>query len=600
METVDLECDVLVVGGGMGGVAAALAACRAGQSVCLTEENPWLGGQCTSQGVSALDEHPYIETFGGTASYYDLRERIRSHYRDCYELSAKGLAAPFLNPGDGWVSRLCFEPRVGLAVLVEMLLPYVASRRLRIFYGARARSATLAGDRIVAVTADQPTHARTLAFHPAYVLDATELGDLLPLLGIPYFCGAEARAQTGEPDARSDGPAPGLAQAFTLPFVVDFRPGEDHTIPRPADYERNRVEQPYTLTLRYDGRDLTYRVFEPAPGLPGPFWTYRRILAADNFVPGQVPGDLAMINWPGNDFRGGSLLDCPPAEREPLLQRARDLSLGFLYWLQTEVPRDDGRGRGYPELRLRPDVLGTVDGLSQHPYVRESRRIQAWRTVRQQDVLASLQPGPRAAPFTDSVGLGFYPVDIHPLPGDVAATGPTRPFQIPLGALVPRDLTNLVAACKNIGTTHMTNGCYRLHPVEWNIGEAAGTLAAWCLGQTTTPAAVLSDPDRLRAFQVHLLQEGVPLYWYVDLPAGHPSWGATQILALSGVWPGQAGNLRFGPDEVATPGEVRDALAAASLGPGELGLGTETRARGQVALTVAERRFGMRQAGQNE
>ncbi|MGG2474547.1 FAD-dependent oxidoreductase, partial [Rhizobium sp. BR5] len=34
---------------------------------------------------------------------------------------------------------------------------------------------------------------------------------------------------------------------------------------------------------------------------------------------------------------------------------------------------------------------------------------------------------------------------------------------------------------KNIGTTHITNGCYRLHPVEWNIGEVAGMLAAYCL-----------------------------------------------------------------------------------------------------------------------
>ena len=77
----DVACDVLVVGGGTGGVAASLAAARAGRSVCLLEETDWIGGQLTAQGVAALDEHEHIETFGGTRAYYALREGIRDHYR---------------------------------------------------------------------------------------------------------------------------------------------------------------------------------------------------------------------------------------------------------------------------------------------------------------------------------------------------------------------------------------------------------------------------------------------------------------------------------------------------------------------------------------
>ena len=94
-------------------------------------------------------------------------------------------------------------------------------------------------------------------------------------------------------------------------------------------------------------------------------------------------------------------------------------------------------------------------------------------------------PNPRAALFSDSVGVGWYAIDIHGQATDVVYTAPTKPFQIPLGALVSRHLDNLLAACKNIGTTHITNGCYRLHPVEWNIGEAAGALAAFCFGSAT-------------------------------------------------------------------------------------------------------------------
>jgi NADPH-dependent 2,4-dienoyl-CoA reductase/sulfur reductase-like enzyme len=77
----EIDCQVLVAGGGMGAVAAALAASRRGCRTCLLEETDWLGGQLTAQGVSALDEHEHIESVGGTASYYALREALRDHYR---------------------------------------------------------------------------------------------------------------------------------------------------------------------------------------------------------------------------------------------------------------------------------------------------------------------------------------------------------------------------------------------------------------------------------------------------------------------------------------------------------------------------------------
>jgi glycine/D-amino acid oxidase-like deaminating enzyme len=104
----DMPCEVLIAGGGTGGVAAALAAARRGRKVALVEETDWLGGQMTSQGVSALDEHEHIESFGGTASYCALRSAIRQHYGQ-------------RNPGSCWVTRLAFEPRVAVAVIERML-----------------------------------------------------------------------------------------------------------------------------------------------------------------------------------------------------------------------------------------------------------------------------------------------------------------------------------------------------------------------------------------------------------------------------------------------------------------------------------------------
>ena len=53
----DVRCDVLIVGGSLGGVAAAIQAGEMGASVILIEESSWIGGQLTSQGVCTPDEN---------------------------------------------------------------------------------------------------------------------------------------------------------------------------------------------------------------------------------------------------------------------------------------------------------------------------------------------------------------------------------------------------------------------------------------------------------------------------------------------------------------------------------------------------------------
>jgi NADPH-dependent 2,4-dienoyl-CoA reductase/sulfur reductase-like enzyme len=52
----EVQCDILVVGGGVAGVAAGYEALKAGRSVCQTGITDWLGGQVSSEGTSALDE----------------------------------------------------------------------------------------------------------------------------------------------------------------------------------------------------------------------------------------------------------------------------------------------------------------------------------------------------------------------------------------------------------------------------------------------------------------------------------------------------------------------------------------------------------------
>jgi hypothetical protein len=525
-----MHTDVLVVGGGLGGVAAALAALRAGRSVVLTEEFDWLGGQLTSQAVPP-DEHTWVEQFGVTASYRALRDGIRDYYRRHYPLTAASRAADHFNPGAGYVSKLCHEPRVAVAVLDAMLAPYRASRRLVVLQPYRPVAAETDGDRVSSVTVQHRDTGEQVTLTAPYVLDATEAGELLPLTGTEYVTGFEAQAETGEPSAPPQA-QPLNMQAVSFCFAVDHVDG-DHVGDKPANYAFWRNYQPSFWGDRLlswtapNPRTLqsSQRTFTPNPdddplavvadqrrsGGDMNLWTFRRIAARRHFVPGAYDSDICLVNWPMIDYFEGSVIDVPDAAKH--LAAARELSQSVFYWLQTEAPRSDGDA-GFPGLRLRGDLLGSADGLAQAPYLRESRRIKAEYTIVEQDLSVAVRGDRGAVEYDDSVGIGMYRIDLHPSTGgdnyiDVASS----PFRIPLGALIPQRVENLLPANKNLGTTHITNGCYRLHPVEWNVGEAAGALAAFCLDRGTDPRAVRATPALLGEFQDRLVAQGIELGW---------------------------------------------------------------------------------------
>ena len=525
----ELAADLVVVGGGFGGCAAALAAGRRGLRVIMTEETDWIGGQLTAQAVP-LDENAWVERAGGTRSYQALRQRIRDYYVRNFPLTPEARADARLNPGNGTVSRLCHEPRVGLAALEELLAPLVASQRVRLLLRHQVVDASVIGDRVDAVRVRSAETGHDLVLRAPFFVDATELGDLLPLTGTEFVTGAESRRVTGENHAPADA-QPENHQSFTCCFAMDYLHGEDHTTGRPRDYAFWRDHVP-ALTPAWPGKLLSLVYSQPRtlkpfdmgfdPREATGLFRYRRLIDRTNFLPGTYEGDITLVNWPQNDYMLGNLAGVPADEAAHHIDRAKQLSLSVLYWLQTECPRPDG-GAGWKGLRLRPDVVGTGDGLSKYPYVRESRRILAEFTVVEQHVSTEARmamagvtrpDAVSAEAFADSVGIGSYAIDLHPSSGgDNYIDFDARPFQIPLGALLPQRVENLLPACKNIGTTHITNGCYRLHPVEWNIGESAGLLAAYCAAGKHAPRAVRHSSGLLENFQSELVKEGVQLAW---------------------------------------------------------------------------------------
>ncbi len=532
----ELTTDILIVGGGTGGCAAALAATSMGYRVIMTEETSWLGGQLTSQAVPP-DEHSWIEEMGCTQRYRRYRDLVRAYYRDHYPLTPSARQDPLLNPGMGTVSAICCEPKAALAAIESMLAPAVSAQRLRVMYHTVPIAAETHDDHIRNVRFRQTDQGHEFSVQASYVIDATELGDLLPLSQTEYVTGAESIDETNEPHAVQGPAEPHNNQSISWCFHLSYdeTPGAEHVIDKPANYQYWRDytppvtpawtgrlfdwtdPHPHTLAPRHNG---LFPEDEPDPATIGKaFWNFRKILAAENFEASSGIRDVTVVNWPMIDYLDIDIVDQPADIVAKGLAGAKQLSLSYLYWLQTEAPRSKNR-RGYPELYLRPDIAGTEDGLAMAAYIRESRRIRSRFTVTENHVgLIARQKqtkteSPHAVQFDDSVGIGAYRIDLHPSTGgnnyiDIASL----PFQIPLGSLIPVRMRNLLPACKNIGSTHITNGCYRLHPIEWNIGEAVGLLAGFCLGQKSEPHRVADNAQTVDEFQKLLVAQGIELAW---------------------------------------------------------------------------------------
>ncbi len=508
-----IKYEIAVIGGSLGGVQAALSALKKGKRVYLCEQTDWVGGQLTTQAVPP-DEHKWIEKFGATKSYLEFRRQVRDHYRNLPNISEEIKEKECFCPGNSWVSRIAHEPKVALRILNSYLSPYIESGLLTIDYDTVPVDSEVAADVITSVTVKNIVNGTAKRIEAKYYLDATDCGDLLPVVKAEYRTGAEGKEETGELHA-PDKANPYDMQPITWVAALELNPEEPCTIEKPDQYDYF-----HGLGVSYDdnklfswyapdaitGKKVLFSMFdkdlnENSLGL----WSYRRIIDPKNYKDSSVK-EVSLINIPQNDFALGNIYEDEEAQRN--LELARQQTLCLVYWLQNDAPRADG-GKGYP-VRLRPDIMGSEDGLAKAPYIRESRRIIAKKTICEQDVSRRFQNTPPTC--EDSVGIGHYAVDIHmTTKTNTFLYDATYPFEIPLSAMLPIRLKNLLPACKNIGCTHLTNGCYRLHPVEWNVGEVAGYLAAYALDQGVYPEEVYNT--NLKEFQSMLVEQGIALHW---------------------------------------------------------------------------------------
>jgi len=526
-------CDVLVLGGGLGGVAAAEAAASDGACVIVVEPTSVLGGQLTSQLVPVPDENQYVGRAKGASTdrYRALRNDVRAIY--AAKPGIRKLAAN--NVGQCWVSPVSGLPSVWSQAIQNRLAPYISNGRLKRVYLRHQlrRIIRFSGNgdiNYVEIVNLEDGNIRKIA--PKIVVDATEDGSAAYLAGCPTRIGQEAKAEFGESLA-SEKHHDDWVQSFTYGFLLRWETDpqkQKSPVARPAEYDAFKAQGEYTLDYVYRGNGLeAYSVpygvqdaitFTSLVGTRTyqPFWTYRRLEAASSFTTGKSPqGDIALINWRGNDFHLESYINKPLDDQIRILNRGRDFAIGFLHWLQTECPRDGGKGLGYPEMQpftSTDEPLVDALGIALHPYIRESRRIVAKESLTSNDMEGDGGGKRWGTEFKDSIGCAHYAIDIHPSANEPHLLHTVVPYHIPLGALIPASgPRNLVAGAKNFGASRLALASARMHPTEWLIGEVAGMLAAMSTRKDVRPALLHSNESHRDAFLEHITAAGITRYW---------------------------------------------------------------------------------------
>ena len=517
-EKTSMETDVLVIGGGSSGVAAALSSAREGAETTLLEEGPWLGGMLTAAGVSAVDGNTKLPS----GIWGEFRDSLINHYG-----SKKALQT-------GWVSNHLFEPSVGNQIFQNMVKNQPL---LKPYFGAKviAIEKKEKGWKIEFSSSNQ-----TFTLFAKIVIDATELGDIAARVGIPYDIGMDSRQAYGEdiaPEKEND-----VIQDLTYVMILKDHT-KDMTIEKPEGYD----PEVFYCASESDHCKMGEKMNRT-------LWPKDSLLSY-----GRLPNGKVMINWPinGNDYYTNAI-EQTEEERHQSFEKAKLKSLQFLYYLQTEL--------GFNTYGLVDDEFPTDDGFPLIPYHRESRRIHGITTLTVNHIAQPYDQ--QQALYRTGIAVGDYPVDHHHASHPDAENLPELHFypvpsyNLPMGCLLPQSIDDFIVAEKSISVTNIVNGTTRLQPVVLQIGQAAGAIAALSIKENLSPAKV-----SVRKVQNRLLEQGGYLLPYLDVPKDHPRFkvyqriGATGILKGTGMNVGWENQTWFFPDKELTQPDLDHALS---------------------------------------
>ncbi len=566
------ECEVVVIGGSLGGVAAASHAMKMGATTCTIELSPWLGGQISSQGVPALDESLAMRAKQNfSRSWQSFKNLIAKQEIELTNPKGKKQTVNVRDINSCWVAKLCFPPQAGAMAsqqLLETAKKFAPSSRWATSTAFKGAEFDATGTTITAVYAvkRQPrnpdyvpsgrlsteltswyawsgdtTFTKTpIKLQPPpgkrmMVIDATDTGELVGWANIPHRLGSESKATTGEKNA-SDRDNPQCTQAFTYPFLLAIRDDGGAGVERLKSLESAYSKQEHQ-------RDFHMEDFPVFNGRS--FFHYRRLVSwtrNDPFIGVPSQGDITVVNWNrGNDWNWMN----PPliftdeeidgtGQRQNwlggistlALSHAEERALLFAHWAVEKLST-----ARYPLSYLSgaEAPMGTESGLSMLPYIREGRRIlgrpaygQKQFMLREADIRND-QPGGRDL-RPSAIALAHYDIDIHGCryrnwePSGEASSAPAREFVvrpslIPLESLIPQGVDNLLIGGKAIAVTHIVNAITRVHYAEWSVGGAAGvTAATMARNPELTPEDIVKT-KALRTLRGLLINQGLRLIW---------------------------------------------------------------------------------------
>lgn len=514
-----IETDVLVIGGGTGGTAAAIQAARSYADVILVESTPWLGGMLTTAGVSATDGNHRLPS----GIWGEFRQKLYEHYGGPEAVAT------------GWVSNTQFEPHVGNQIWERMADQEKTLRRMHGYWveevireGSTVRGAVF-----------QNEAGEQMRVNAKVVIDATELGDVIALSGAAWRAGQDPKSLTGEefaPEEVND-----FVQDLTYVAILkDY--GTDKTIPRPESYDPSVFDCMCAELCSQPDENM---------------------VSCDKMLEyGRLPGNKYMINWPnkGNDFYA-NILEMTREERLRVYEKAKEHTLNCVYFLQTEG--------GYSHLGIAEDEYPTDDNLPFIPYHRESRRLQGVVFLTVSDLQDPYADTTRPY-YKTAVAVGDYPLDHHHdqnerSPKEIFPAIPS--FSVPYECLVPESIDGLLVADKNISVSHAANGSTRLQPCVILIGQAAGTAAALAARKNIVPREV-----PVRELQSQLLEAGCWLLPFIDTQPSDWHFEPLQKMGATGIFKGHgvpyqwANQTWIYPDSMVSGAEFASAIHIATDG----------------------------------